>query len=60
LAATYAQLGQLEGAQAEVAEVLRIEPKYAINGTQRRLISFKFPKHAEHFLDGLRKAGLPE
>jgi adenylate cyclase len=44
----------------EVAEVLRIEPKYAINGTQRRLISFKFPKDAEHFLDGLRKAGLPE
>jgi adenylate cyclase len=60
LAATYAQLGQLEEARAEVAEVLRIEPKYTIDGTERRLRSFKFPEHAEHFFDGLRKAGLPE
>jgi adenylate cyclase len=44
LAATYAQLGQLEEAQAEAAEVLRIEPKYTIDGTQRRLSSFNFPR----------------
>jgi adenylate cyclase len=60
LAATYAQLGQLEEARAEVAEVLRIEPAYTIDGTERRLRSFKFPKDADHFFDGLRKAGLPE
>jgi adenylate cyclase len=60
LAATYAQLGQLEEAGTEVAEVLRIEPTYTIDGTERRLRSFKFPKDAEHFFGGLRKAGLPE
>ena len=60
LAATYAQLGNIEQARAEAAEVLRIEPKYTIEGTQARLSGFKRPEDAEHFFDGLRKAGLPE
>ena len=53
-------IGQLEDARAEAAEVLRIDPKYTIDGTQRRLSVFKRPEDAEHFFDGLRKAGLPE
>jgi len=60
LAATYAQLGKLEEARAEAAEVLRIEPNWTIEGTQARLSTFKLPEDAEHFFDGLRKAGLPE
>jgi len=60
LAAIYAQLGKLEEARAEAAEVLRIEPKWTIEGTQARLSTFKRPEDAEHFFDGLRKAGLPE
>ena len=60
LAANLAQLGQLDKAYAEAAEVLRIDPKYTIAGTQRRPALFKRPEHVEHFLDGLRKAGLPE
>ena len=60
LAASLAQLGQLDEAQAEAAEVLRIDPKYTIDGTQRRLALFKRPEDAEHLFDGLRKAGLPE
>ena len=60
LAATYAQLGNIEQARAEAAEVLRIEPEYTIEGTQARLTPFKRPEDAEHFFDGLRKAGLPE
>ena len=60
LAANLAQLGQLNEAHAEAAEVLRIDPKYTIDGTQRRLALFKRPEDVEHFLDGLRKAGLPE
>ena len=60
LAAVYAQLGKLEEARAEAAEALRIEPKWTIEGTQARLYGFKRPEDAEHFLDGLRKAGLPE
>jgi adenylate cyclase len=60
LAANLAQLGQLDGARAEAAEVLRIDPKYTIDGTQRRLALFKRREDAEHLLNGLRKAGLPE
>ena len=59
LAATYAQLGNIEQAGAEAAEILRIEPTWTI-GTQARLTPFKRPEDAEHFFDGLRKAGLPE
>jgi adenylate cyclase len=60
LAANLARLGQLEEAYAEAAEALRIDPKFTIDGTQRRLALFKRPEDAEHLLDGLRKAGLPE
>jgi adenylate cyclase len=60
LAANLAQLGHLDEARAEAAEVLRIDPKYTIDGTQRRLALFKRPEDVEHLFDGLRKAGLPE
>jgi adenylate cyclase len=60
LAANLAQLEQLDEARAEAAEVLRIDPNYTIDGTQRRLALFKRPEDVEHLLDGLRKAGLPE
>jgi adenylate cyclase len=60
LAANLAQLGRLEEAYAEAAEVLRIDPKYTIDGTQRRRALYKRPEDAEHLFDGLRKAGLPE
>jgi adenylate cyclase len=60
LAATYAQLGQLEDARAEAAEVLRLNPKYTIGGTQKQVSNFKRAEDMEHLVDGLRKAGLPE
>jgi adenylate cyclase len=60
LAATYAQLGNIEQAAAEAAEVLRIDPKFTIEGTQARIFPCKRPEDAEHIFDGLRKAGLPE
>jgi len=60
LAANLAQLGQLDEAHAEAAEILRIDPKYTIDGTQRQLALFKRSEDVEHFLDGLREAGLPE
>jgi adenylate cyclase len=59
LAATYAQLGQLEEARKEAAEVLRINPGFTIEGV-KRLAVHKAPKDVEHRIDGLRKAGLPE
>jgi adenylate cyclase len=60
LAATYALLGRLDDAHREAAEVIRILPSYTIEGTQRRLSVFKRAEDAEHYFDGLRKAGLPE
>lgn len=60
LAANLAQLGRLDEAQAEAAKLLRIDPKYTIDGTQRQLAQFKRIEDIEHFLDGLRRAGLPE
>jgi adenylate cyclase len=59
LAATYAQLGQLDKAREEAAEALRIEPWFTINqGIFARIC--KRPEDGEHFSDGLRKAGFPE
>ena len=60
LAACLAQLGRLDEARAEAAEVLRIDRNYTIDGTQRRVSLFKRPEDAEHLFDALRKAGLPE
>jgi adenylate cyclase len=59
LAGAYAQSGQLEEARKEVAEVLRINPEFTIE-RYKRLVVYKDPKDAEHRIDGLRKAGLPE
>jgi hypothetical protein len=59
LAAAYAQSGQLEEASKEAAEVLRINPGFTIE-SHKRLVLHKDPKDAEHLIDGLRKAGLPE
>jgi adenylate cyclase len=60
LAATYVQLGRLDEARAEAAEVLRIEPTWSNEGVGARIYVFRRIEDAEHFFDGLRKAGLPE
>jgi len=60
LAANLAQLGRLDEARAEAAEVLRTDPKFTIDGTSRRLFLYKRSEDAEHIFDGLRRAGLPE
>ena len=59
LAATYAQMGQLEHAGAEVAEVMRLDPNYTIGGVARPTAAFKNANDDKHYYDGLRKAGLP-
>jgi len=59
-AANYAQLGHLKEARAEAAEALRIDPDFTIDRTRRQLSPFKRLEDAEHYFDGLRKAGLPE
>jgi adenylate cyclase len=59
LAGAYAHAGQLEEARKEAAGVLRINPDFTIE-SWKRLLVHKDPKDAEHRLDGLRNAGLPE
>jgi adenylate cyclase len=59
LAATYAQLGQLEEARAEAAKVLQLNPNYTI-GKQKEVSILKRQEDIDHIVDGLRKAGLPE
>jgi hypothetical protein len=60
LAATYARLGDVEKARAAVAEILRIDPAWTIERARTLPNLFKRAEDAEHFYDGLRKAGLPE
>ncbi|MBI3800763.1 MAG: adenylate/guanylate cyclase domain-containing protein [Deltaproteobacteria bacterium] len=48
LAVVYSELGRLEEAQAEVAEILRISPAVSLESTRQRLI-FKDPVVAERF-----------
>ena len=60
LAATYAQLEQLEDARSEATKVLRINPEYSMLGAQMLTTPFRRAEDAEHLFEGLRKAGLPE
>ena len=58
LTACYAQMGRLDDARAQAAEVLRIDPKFTVTRyAQAR--SYRFPEHAQDNLDALRQAGLP-
>jgi adenylate cyclase len=58
-AATYAQLGALEEARSAAGEVLRIEPSHTIEWAKLHSV-FRYPGDADHYFDGIRRAGLPE
>ena len=59
LAAASARLGRLDEARAAAVEVMRIEPGFRISTWMERR-PFVDRKDAEHCLEDLRKAGLPE
>jgi adenylate cyclase len=59
LAATYARLGQLEEARAEISEMLRLHQNCTIADIAR-ISPLKHARDRKHYHDGLRKAGLPE
>jgi adenylate cyclase len=59
LAATHAQLGDIDKARVAVANVLRLQTDFTIEGTAAKLNHFKLPDDAEHYFAGLLKAGLP-
>jgi adenylate cyclase len=56
LAAAYAQMGRLEEVRAEVADVLRRDPRWS-RGLKRPF--YLLDEDADHLLEGMRKAGLP-
>jgi adenylate cyclase len=58
LAATYARLQRTEEANEAVAEILRIKPDYRVALESDR--PFRDPADLEHYLEGLRLAGMPE
>jgi adenylate cyclase len=58
LAAAYAMLDRMEEARAAMGEYLRLEPNHTIADASR--VPTSVPEHLERFLEGLRKAGLPE
>jgi adenylate cyclase len=57
LAVVYSELGQATGAQAEAAEVLRLNPKFSLAVHKQRM-PIKDPAVLERHLTALRKAGL--
>ena len=60
LAVTYAQMGKLEKARAEAAEVLRIQPTWSNQQTGARIYPFRRSEDAAQLLDGMQMAGLPD
>ncbi len=59
LTACYAEMGRLDDARTQAAEVLRIDPRYSI-GRYATALTYRLPEHAQRSLDALREAGLPE
>jgi len=59
LAAAYAQMGRLDEARTEIAEMRRLDPSVCLS-LYRERIRYNRVEDVEHYLDGLRKAGLPE
>ena len=57
LAAVYSELGQATEARAEVAEVLRLNPKFSLEVHKQRM-PIKDPAVLERHIAALRKAGL--
>jgi adenylate cyclase len=57
LAAVYSELGREAEARAEVAEVLRINPKFSLEVHRQRML-IKDPVVLERHIAALRKAGL--
>jgi adenylate cyclase len=59
LAASYAYLGDEDKAKAHATKALDLEPDFSIQRFAKSR-SYKYGSNLEHYLEGLRKAGLPE
>jgi TolB-like protein/predicted Zn-dependent protease len=59
LAITYAEAGREKEARAAAAELLKVKPDFTLKWLAK-LLMFKDPAENKHFLDVLRKLGIPE
>ncbi len=59
LAASYAHLGKLDEARAEAEAVLRLHPDFTISRWRQRP-PYQDEEALEHFIEGMRMAGLPD
>lgn len=59
VAACHAELGHMEEARTHAESALKVRPDFSI-GTWSRGLPYKNDADLQRFLDGLRKAGLPE
>ncbi len=59
LAPVYAELGRPEEARRVVAKLLKVAPKFTINGSVRTHLPF-VADSMQHYIQGLQKAGVPE
>jgi tetratricopeptide (TPR) repeat protein len=59
LAATYAELGQIDEARATVARILKAKPEASL-ALIRALWPFRYEADTERLIGALRKAGLPD
>jgi adenylate cyclase len=59
LAATYAELGRIEDARWAIEELLLIKPNASL-ATERETNLYRYESDLEHWLEALRKAGMPE
>ena len=59
LAASFAHRGMMEEARAQAAAVLRLHPGFTI-GSWRHRPPYRDQRDLERFIEGLRKAGLPD
>ena len=58
IAAAYGQLGELEAARTALVQLLAMKPNFAATAREEFEKWFGSGELVEHFLDGLRKAGL--
>jgi len=59
LAVNYAHLGMMNEAQAAAREVMRLHPGFTISQWRQRL-AFRDKGVLDRYVEGLRKAGLPD
>jgi adenylate cyclase len=59
LSAAYAESGRIEDARRTAAELLKIAPKFSINGSVKRHLPF-VPEAMAFYVRGLSKAGVPD